>query len=159
MAAGRERQTRRRRPVEEWGSYLFEINHIRPHYSFGNGSRFDRTAFSEHLHPEWEATCQAPDKFKGRMTKFTLIGDRSDERDQWEQKPADEHHSGVGTLTFRGQRSEYLGSLPFDPLWNIVLASISGGFKFIYLHGSAIKHGTARIASIGFYQEFDLEDV
>ena len=92
------------------------------------------------------------------MTRFTLIGDRSDERALWEQTLADEHHRGVGTLTFRGQRSEYLGSVPFDALWNVVLAALKGGFRFIYLHGAAMKNGTARIRSIGFYEEFDMED-
>jgi hypothetical protein len=154
-----KRSTRRRRPVQEWGSFLFEIQKVHPHYSFGNGSRLDRTAFSEHFHPEWDATCLTPEKFEGRITRFTLIGDRSNERDLWEQKLADEHHSGVGTLTLRGQRSEYLGSVPFDALWKVVLTSLSGGLRYIYLHGAAIKNGTARINSIGFYEEFDVEDV
>lgn len=158
MAITKGHSTRRRRRAEEWGSFLFELDKVHPRYSFGNGSRFDRTAFSEHLHPEWDAACIVPDKFKGRMTKFTIIGDRSHERDLWEQKFADENHSGVGTLTFRGQRSEYLGSMPFDALWNVVLASLTGGIRFIYLHGAAIKNGTARITYIGFYEEFDVED-
>jgi hypothetical protein len=158
MIATKRRATRRRQPIEEWGSFLFEIEKAHPHYSFGNGSRLDRTAYSEHFHPEWDATCIAPDKFKGRLTRFTIIGDRSDERDLWEQKLADENHSGVGTLTFHGQRSEYLGSVPFDALWNVVLASLAGGIRFIYLHGAAIKRGTARMTSIAFYEEFDIED-
>jgi hypothetical protein len=158
MTTTKRRPTRRRRPAEEWGSFLFEIEKAHPHYSFGNGSRFDRTAFSEHFHPEWDAVCIAPEKFKGRKTRFTIIGDRSDERDLWEQKLADENHSGVGTLTFRGERSEYLGSVPFDALWNVVHATISGGLRFIYLHGAALRRGTARMTSIGFYEEFDVED-
>jgi hypothetical protein len=92
------------------------------------------------------------------MTKFTTIGDRSDERDLWDQKLADENHSGVGTLTFRGDRSDYLGSVPFDALWNVVHATVSGGIQFIYLHGAAMKRGTARMTSIGFYEEFNVED-
>jgi hypothetical protein len=145
--------------VEEWESFLFEIEKIHPHYSFGNGSKLEQTAFAEHFHPEWDARCISAEKYKGRMTRFTIIGDRSSERDQWEQTLADACRSGVGTLTFRGQRSEYLGSLPFDALWNVVLTSLAGGLRFIYLHGAAIKHGTARITSIGFYEEFDPEDV
>lgn len=155
------RKTRRkRRPVEEWGSFLFAIEKVHSHYSFGDGSHLDRTAYSEYLHPEVEATCVAPEKFKGRTTRFTLIGDRSDERDLWSQTYAlDKHEAGVGTLTFRGERSEYLGSVPFDALWNVVAAILAGGFRFIYLHGAAMKHGSARIKSIGFYEEFDLDNV
>jgi hypothetical protein len=94
------------------------------------------------------------------MTRFTFIGDRSNERDLWVQTPAvEKHEAGVGTLTFRGERSEYLGSVPFDALWSVVHTTLAGGFRFIYLHGAAMKNGTARIKSIGFYNEFDLDDV
>jgi hypothetical protein len=157
MAATKRRSTHRRRS-EEWGSYLFEIEKVHAHYSFGDGSDLDRTAFSEHLQPQFDAHCLLPEKFKGRMTRFTFIGDRSLDRDQREQVQADQHSSGIGTLTFRGQKSEYLGALPFDPLWNVVLAAIAGGTRFIYLHGAALKHGSARISSTGFYEEFDPED-
>jgi hypothetical protein len=155
------RKTRRRgRPVEEWGSYLFSIEKVHSHYSFGDGSHLDRTAYSEYLHPEVEATCVAPEKFKGRTTRFTLIGDRSTERDLWSQTYAlDKHEAGVGTLTFRGEQSEYLGSVPFDALWNVIATIRSGGFQFIYLHGATIKYCSARIKSIGFYEEFNLDDV
>jgi hypothetical protein len=150
---------RKRRPVEEWGSFLFAIGKVHSHYSFGDGSHLDRTAHSEYFHPEVDATCLAPEKFKGRKTRFTLIGDRSNERDLWLQTYAlDKHEAGVGTLTFRGERSEYLGSVPFDALWNVVATMLGGGFRFIYLHGAAMKNGAARIKSIGFYDEFDLDN-
>ena len=154
------RKTRRKRRVaEEWGSFLFEIDKVRPHYSFGDGSRLDRTAFSEHFQPEVDATCVAPEKYRGRLTSFTLIGDRLDERDLWLQSYAlEKHEAGVGTLTFRGEQSQYLGSLPFDALWNVVATMLAGRFRFIYLHGAAIKNGAARIKSISFYEEFDLEN-
>ena len=153
-------KTRRRRQAEEWGTFLFSIEKVRAHYSFGDGSRLDRTAFSEHFHPEVEAACLAPEKYSGRVTQFTLIGDRSDERDLRSQAHAlEKHESGVGTLTFRGDRSEYLGSVPFDALWNVIATMSAGGFRFIYLHGAAIRNGSARIKSIGFYEEFDLDDI
>jgi hypothetical protein len=154
------RKTRRKRQrVEEWGSFLFAIDKVHSHYSFGDGSHLDRTAYSEYLHPEVEATCVAPEKFKGRTTRFTLIGDRSNERDLWCQTYAlNKHEAGVGTLTFRGEQSEYLGSVPFDVLWNVITTIRTGGFQFIYLHGAAMKYGSARIKSIGFYEEFDLDN-
>lgn len=99
-------KTRRKRaPVEEWGSFLFAIEKVHPHYSFADGSHLDRTAYSEHFHPEVDATCLAPEKHKGRPTRFTFIGDRSNERDLWLQTYAlDKQEAGVGTLTFRGER-------------------------------------------------------
>ena len=160
MVATKKRSTRSRRPAEAWDSFLFEINKVHAHYSFGDGHRLDRTAFSEHLHPEIEATCLTPEKFKGRSTRFTLIGDRSNERDLWMQTYAlDKHEAGVGTLTFRGEQSQYLGSLPFDALWNVAHTILAGGFRFIYLHGAAMKRGAARITWIAFYEELDSEEV
>ena len=101
---GVAKKTRRKHhPVEEWGTFLFEIRKVHAHYSFGDGSRLDRTAYSEHFQPEIEACCVAPEKFKDRMTRFTLIGDRSNECDLWVQTYAlEKHEAGVGTLTFRG---------------------------------------------------------
>lgn len=157
---GTKTHRKRRRPVEEWGSFLFAIETIHSHYSFGDGSRLDHTAFSEYFHPQLDATCLAPEKYKGRLTRFTLIGDRLNERDLKAQaSSAEKHSAGVGTLTFRGEQSDYLGSVPFDTLWNVISTSLAGGFRFIYLHGAAMKRGTARIKSIGFYEEFDLDDV
>lgn len=156
--AARKRHRKRSR-VEEWGSFLFVIEQVHTHYSFGDGSRLDRTAFAEYFHPEIDATCISPEKYNGRLTRFTLIGDRLDERNLWSQTSAiDKHDAGVGTLTFRGDRSEYLGSVPFDALWNIVSTTLAGGLRFIYLHGAAMKNGTARIKLIAFYEEFDLDN-
>ena len=159
MGATKKRSPRRRTRVEAWESFLFEIEKVHSHYSFGDGSRLDRTAFSEHFQPQLDATCIAPEKYKGRITSFTLIGDRPNERDLWLQTYAlDKHETGVGTLTFRGERSDYLGSVPFDALWNVVATTLAGGFRFIYLHGAAMRNGSARIKSISFYEDFDLEN-
>jgi hypothetical protein len=87
-----------------------------------------------------------------------LIGDRENERDLWLQTPAAAWERGVGTLTFRGERSEYLGGVPFDALWNVVAAFLAGNLHFIHLHGAAMKNGTSRIRTIAFYEEFDLDN-
>lgn len=158
MPGVKKRTNRRRRPVEQWQSFLFEIEKVHSHYSFGNGWKWSRTAHSEHLHPEFEANCLSPEKYKGRKTRFTLIGDRADERDLWLQTPGEEYHAGVGTLTFRGERSDYLGGVPFDALWKVVAAYLAGNLHFIHVHGAAMKHGSARMTSISFYDEFDIDD-
>ena len=158
MVAPKKQAVRKRRPKETSEGFLFEIIKVHSHYSFGNGFKHDRTAFSEFLHPEFDTNCLAPPKFAGRPTRFTLIGDRANERDLWLQTPDDVWERGVGTLTFRGERSEYLGGVPFDALWNVVTASLEGNLHFIYLHGATIKNGTSRIRSIAFYEEFDPDD-
>jgi hypothetical protein len=149
---------RRRRNAEEWCSYLFEIVQLHSHYSFARGGRLTPTAFAEYLHPEIDATCLTPEKLSGRSTRFTLIGNRRLEYDLWMQTRAPEHEAGVGTLTMRGGQSSYLGVLPYDATWRLSPVILSGGFRDIYLHGAALHRGTAGIHSIGFYEEFDLDD-
>lgn len=61
-------------------------------------------------------------------------------------------------LTMRGEQSSYLGSLPYDAAWRLSPVILTGGFRYIYLHGSAMYRGIAQIHSIGFYEEFDVED-
>jgi hypothetical protein len=158
MVAPKKRAVRKRQPKETSEGFLFEIEKVHSHYSFGNGFKFDRAAFAEFLHPEFDTKCLAPPKFAGRPTRFTLIGDRENERDLWLQTPADAWERGVGTLTFRGERSEYLGGVPFDALWNVVAAFLAGNLHFIHLHVAAMKNGTSRIRSIAFYEEFDLDN-
>lgn len=159
MVAPKKQTVRKSRPKETSEGYLFEIETVHSHYSFGNGFKFDRAAFAEFLHPEFDTKRLAPPKYAGRSTRFTLIGDRENERDLWLQTPADTWDHGVGTLTFRGERSEYLGGVPFDALWNVVAAFLAGNLHFIHLHGVAMKHGTSRIRTIAFYEEFDMDNV
>ena len=66
--------------------------------------------------------------------------------------------SGLGTLTMRGERSQYLGAIPFDSVWHVSAMMISGDFRFICLHGATMFRVSARINSISFYREFDVED-
>lgn len=146
------------RRVEESESYLFRIESLHSHYSFGNGFRLDRTAYSEHLHPEIETTCLAPAKYSDRQTRFTLIGDRRLEQDLWMQARSEPFEGGVGTLTMRGRQSEYLGGVPYDAAWRIQPLILAGGLRFIYLHGAAMRRGSARIRSIAFYQDFDPDE-
>lgn len=39
-----------------------------------------------------------------------------------------------------------------------MLTVAAGGFRYIYLHGAALKNGTSRIRWMAFYEEFDLDD-
>ncbi|HEX4737740.1 MAG TPA: hypothetical protein VH331_09270 [Allosphingosinicella sp.] len=147
-----------KRQIEASESYLFRIESLHSQYSFGDGYKLLPTAYSEHLHPEIEATCLAPTGYKDRPTRFTLIGDRRLEQDLWMQKHAVPHELGVGTLTMRGSQSHYLGAVPYDAAWRIQPLILAGGLRFIYLHGAAMRHGSASIGSISFYQEFDRDE-
>lgn len=145
--------------METSENYLFQIEKLRSHYSVSGGSKFQPTAYDEYLQPNLEAVCLFPSKLKDREVQFTLIGDRQIEQDLWMQKPAPKNENGVGTLTMRGAQSRYVGSMPYDALWRIQPLILAGGIRFIYLHGAAMFRGEARIGLIGFYDEFDLDDL
>jgi hypothetical protein len=149
---------RKRKPkqIETAESYLFAIETMRPDYSFGLGDpRFDRGVYSEHAHTEIMATCLVPQKLSGRETRFILIGDRSITAETNDPDRVVQSATGVGTLTMRGSRSEYLGCFPFDVLLALAPSILAGGLKFIYLSGPALSHGSSRIRCISFWREAD----
>jgi hypothetical protein len=149
---------RKRKPkqIEIVQSYLFAIETIKPHYSFGIGHpRFDRGVYSEHAHTEIMGTCLVPRKLSGRETRFILIGDRTITTEMNDPGKVVRQATGVGTLTMRGSRSEYLGSFPFDVLLAVAPIILAGGLKFICLSGPALSHGSSRIRDISFWREAD----
>ena len=127
--------------VPEIESYLFEIGDIAPTYSFHVGNeRFELGAYGEYLHIELTAKCLRPRKFEGRETTFTFIGTRDCIADTQTMSRA--YASGVGTLTFRGRRSDYLGLLPYDAASTLALMVLAGGYRFIYLSGPPMRRGS-----------------
>jgi len=67
--------------------------------------------------------------------------------------------SAVGTLTFRGKTSQYLGGLPFDALVHLQAMLAANKLKFIWLTGARMSHGSATIARISFDTEIEDADL
>lgn len=65
---------------------------------------------------------------------------------------------GVGGITIRGEHKEFFGSLPFDAFPIVIGALQSVKYKYITLHGEALRYGRARIRSYSFEREFEEED-
>lgn len=153
-------EKRTSKSTETVESFLFKIESISPDYSFGLGNpRFDRGAYSEHAHTEIVATCLAPKRFAGRTTAFTLLGSRDIAEELRQPDKAFQQPRGVGTLTVRGNRSEYLGSLPLDALLNLTQPIIAGGLEYISLAGFRERGTSAiRINYVAFRREMDLDD-
>lgn len=154
----RPQKSKSRNP-ETRDSYLFRIDSILPDYSFGIGhARVDIGSYAEYVHTEIKATCLIPKKLSGRTTRFTLMGDRQLASELVEPSYQENKPIGIGTLTMRGQRNEYMGKLPFDALANLSALILANGFQFILLSGTALQRGTSRIDYIGFKSEADPED-
>ncbi len=146
--------------VPETESYLFEIVDIAPTYSFHVGNdRFEPGAYGEHLHIELTAKCLRPRKFEGRETAFVFIGTRELIAETQAIPRTGAYPNGVGTLTFRGKQSDYLGSLPYDAANTLPLMVLAAGYKFIYLSGPRMFRGSSRIGSSSFYRHFDPNDL
>lgn len=149
----------KRRTYERPGSFLFKIEEIDPAYSFGSvATKYDHAPYSEHAHTVILTRCLVPDKFAGQDTEFTLIGYRSIACQLNGSKSTDRISDSVGTLTMRGDRRSYLGSMAFDTLLAIAPVILSGGLQYIYLSGSALRYGTSRITYIAFRREADPND-
>ena len=150
--AGSKRTVRRKAKPAEYETYLFRILAIEPSYLISSS----QTAVSpsdtgEYVHPEIRAVCESPAKLKGRETRLTFLASRTMLDDE-------NRGTGLGTLTIRGQRSEYVGSIPMDIAISLPSTIAVGGYRWIHLHGATLKHGTARIQSVGFFHEADPDD-
>lgn len=146
--------------TETLESFLFKIESISPDYNLGVGNpRFDRGAYSEHAHTEIITTCLAPKRFAGRVTTFTLLGERSISEELRKPDRTIQRPLGVGTLTMRGNRSEYLGSVPLDALLSLTQPVLAGGLKYISLAGLRDRGTSAiRMNYIAFRRDVDLDD-
>lgn len=67
--------------------------------------------------------------------------------------------NGIGTLIMRGDRSEYLGALPYDAAGTLPLIVLPGGYRFVYLSGPPTRHRSPRIQSCGFHRHYDPDDL
>ena len=137
----------KRKNAEEYQTYIFQIDEVRPTYALGtNEDRPREPPYGEYLHVEFLASCVSPEKFAGRKTRLLFIGSRS-----LVSEVADPRSTstpmGVGTLTMRGDRSEYLGSLPYDAAIAVPQFALAGGIRIIYLHGLSMRHGRMRAPS------------
>lgn len=140
-------------------SYAFRIEEVKPSYSFGVGhDRLSAGDFAEYLHTAIETVCVAPTRLEGRQTTFTLLGDRQIIERVVRRSTSSKFVSGIGTLTMRGTRSEYLGSLPYDAALAVPSIILLKGYRFIHLSGEGLRRGTATINFMSLCWNIDIDD-
>jgi len=151
-------RTRRRQPVDYPESYLFEIETTEPHYSISTTDpRRDAELYREYWHYGLIGTCRAPRKTSGRTTRLVFIADRG-LFDRPKSLDRDWRPLGVGHLTMRGDRSDYLGSLPYDAVWGIASGVAAGVFKYVVLTGPRLKYGSCSVSGASFVASYDPDD-
>lgn len=156
MAGSRAKRQRR---AEEYETHTLLIEDWSPSYSFAlNHNRRSDTPYWEALHIKVTAKFLAPDRPKDRHLTLTLMGNRDEARALEEPLRCKHEPLCVGTLTIRGDRTDYLGSVPQDALWALLSLMSSGAVRMIQLHGPALYRGEARIISISFDRDIDPGD-
>lgn len=147
-------------PVITYQTYIFRIASWEPHYSFALGiERLDHGPYREFVELILNGEFLAPAKTVGRTGKLMFLGDREHKRTlevppQFKREPL-----GVGSVTVRGGRAEFLGSLPFDSLWGLVSALVAGTLHYVDLHGERLRYGRATIRSFTFCSQVDPDDL
>jgi len=140
-------------------SYVFEINDWEPTYSFGLDRAYHRKGpYIEYLELSLSSTLIAPTKLKGRGATILLLASRRDVQRLERPDSDNQEPIGVGELTIRGDRMEYLGGLPYDAVWGMAAALAAGRIQMCVLRGIALKRGKAKIESAHFEREVDLEE-
>lgn len=138
---------------------MLEIERLDVDYSLSaNGdSRFSRNDLVEHQHFTIRSRLLSPKRFEGREVAVTLIGKR--EQDILPSRlEIDVRLEAVGSLTLRGIRSTYLGTVPSTALWGLVQALSFGIARYITLSGLPLHRGAARISTFSLQSTYDPDD-
>jgi hypothetical protein len=102
-----------------------------------------------------QGECLAPKKLIGRMMVLRLLGNRKEMGALNEPEKSDLKPLCVGSISVRGDRNEFLGSLPLDSLWSLMTRLPSATFQFIDMHGERLMWGRARIRYLSFCKDID----
>lgn len=150
-----------RPPREEEITYGIEILDWMQDYSFSIDKDRQVTGGPYWEHTSFQLTGKLihPEKLSEKTIEIIILGDRRESHILL--SPADYpgfEPKGVGTLTIRGKQSDYLGSIPFDAINNILLLLQAEKIKYLILSGQPLYRGTASIRSIHFSKDFTDED-
>jgi hypothetical protein len=157
MATRRRRRGRPNRAERQ--SFTGEIDDWEFGYRFSaDNMKLFSGAYWEYSALELKATFLEPEKVKGRVCSVVLLGDRrltnAVQNPNSNAKPL-----GIGTLTVRGSRTEYLGSIPLDVFSSVVSALAAGRLKFMTFSGPPLLRGSSSIDSVGFYRQLSIEEL
>ena len=119
MARKKKAKGRRSAPAQHQ-TYIFQIDDWTPSYSFAvNHTSWRDGPYWENITLTFTGRIVSPPKFKDRMGQLIFLGNRKEARTVDEPPSSDWKPNCVGSLTIRGRRTEYLGSIPHDSLWGV----------------------------------------
>jgi hypothetical protein len=152
-------KVRRKRPSPNYQSFYIQIGDFKPDYSFSvNNSKHTVGAYWEHLEATLGGTFLSPNRLKGFHLSLVFMGRRDEQSKLQQPEDTDWRPRNVGVLTMRGERREFLGSLPYDALWGLIHVFPTDALRIVHLFG-ILERGRAEIQSVNFARDFDLEDL
>jgi hypothetical protein len=156
----KKRSSRSKGPENPYRSYIFEVAAWEPYYSYSlNDGRLHPGPYREHLELGLVGQGLALAKAAGRTVELTFFGSREEAQFLKDPPRSDWKPLCVGTITLRGERADFLGSIPVDALWGVVAALPSGTLRFVDMYGEPLIRGTAKIRSITFCRDIDPDDL
>ncbi len=148
------------KPVQEYSSYPIKILNWTPNYSISldKKRRFSIGPYSEHNSLEIDGQLLGPKKLAGREIDVMIFADRQKSMAMTSEDVYEKDPIAVGGITSRGSNSDYYGSVPSDVYPSILTMLAAGKYKYLLLHGKAMKYGSASIEYMRFAEEFDPDD-
>lgn len=149
----------RKKPVETYALFIFEITGWEPRYELGiNGSRYEDGAYHEVMLLTVQTVCRYPEKLAGRTAHFDLYGQRNFmEPQEWKRDPAWRPRN-VAHLELPPSGGRCYARLPHESMAGLTTALAHQRFRYVSLQGPPLSRGSSLSTSIGFSRDEGLDD-
>lgn len=139
-------------------SYCVRISDWSLTYGLSLGaSSTEGQPYSEYVSLIISGTFLVPKRLNSMPVEITLLADKDMSR-SLAGAPIHYTPKSIGQLTVRGQRREFLGSIPSDSVSLLASGLAAKRLKFIVLNGAALKYGSASITSMHWYRQLDPDE-
>lgn len=152
---------RRGQPKVDFADYIVEIETWSCDYHFGvtGGRLWDNDPYAEYRHVDITGPIIHP-TLKATTARLCVIPDAQLDRAQRDRHEPD----GVGTLTSYGPRLDGYLNIPMDGLLVVLQMLGTAKYRYVEMHGLALRHRKARIKSYRFcetseWPEFNSEAI
>lgn len=161
MPQKKAKSVRRRKPQNEYCTYMIEVMDWDARYSFSVNRDRTRTPgpYSEYSSIEIKGKLLLPEKHAGTEIECTVYGKREYDEYIWKPVQSDRIESGsVGMINIRKDYSHMFGWVPFTAFPMVANLLATGDFRYLQLFGTILKYRTASVVSLDFRKDFDPED-
>lgn len=155
-----KKKPRRRKPIEEYCTYLIEILSWKMCYSISenSGKKLSPGPYSEYSAIEICGKVIEPPNIAGREIDCTLYSNREhDVRLNHPEDNNDDRYALVGSITARKDYCSFTGWVPASMLLPIGQMVLAREFRYLDLHGKTLFRNEASIRNITLIKEPETE--